>query len=83
LISKYCAVENQSSAMFSPGDRFQRITSRSGFLYGSGRSSNALVTLKSAALAPIPMASDSTAARVKPGCDTNPRIAYRRSWSTA
>ena len=24
-MSKYCAVENQSSWMFSPGDRFQRM----------------------------------------------------------
>ena len=30
LMSKYCAVENQSSAMPSPGDRFQRIASRYG-----------------------------------------------------
>ena len=29
-MSKYCAVENQSSAIPSPGERFHRITSRSG-----------------------------------------------------
>ena len=81
-MSKYCAVENQSSAMLRPGDRCQRMTRRSAFLYGSGRSSSALVTLNSAALAPIPMASDSTAASVKPGCATNPRIAYLTSCST-
>ena len=81
-MSKYCAVENQSSAILRPGDRFHRITSRSASLYGSGRSSSALVTLNSAALAPMPMASDSMAARVKPGFAANPRIAYRRSLST-
>ncbi len=26
-MSKYCAVENQSSVMFNPGERFHRITS--------------------------------------------------------
>jgi hypothetical protein len=31
LMSKYCAVENQSSAMLSPGERFQRIARRSAF----------------------------------------------------
>src|SRR6476619_3179103 len=82
LMSKYCAVENQSSAMLRPGDRCHRMTRRSAFLYGSGRSSSALVTLNRAALAPMPMASDSTAASVKPGCATNPRIAYLTSCST-
>ena len=61
-MSKYCAVENQSSVMPRPGERFQRITSRSASAYGSGRSSSALATLKIEVLAPMPMASDSTAA---------------------
>src|SRR5436190_9140519 len=82
LMSKYCAVENQSSAMLRPGDRCHRMTRRSAFLYGSGRSSSALVTLNRAALAPMPMASESTAASVKPGCATKPRIAYLTSGST-
>ena len=74
-MSKYCAVENQSSAMPRPGERFQRIASRSASWYGSGRSSSALATLKIAVLAPTPMASDSTAAAVKPGLRANARMA--------
>src|SRR6185295_849197 len=64
--------------MFRPGERFHRITSRSASLYGSGCRSRALATLKIDVLAPIPMASDSSAAAVKPGFLTNPRTAYRR-----
>ena len=36
LMSKYCAVENQSSVIPSPGERFQRMTRRSALRYGSG-----------------------------------------------
>ena len=68
--------------MLRPGDRLPENDEAVGVLYGSGRSSSALVTLNSAALAPMPMASDSTAASVKPGCATNPRIAYLTSCST-
>src|SRR6185295_5317933 len=78
LMSKYWAVENQSSAMFKPGERFHRITRRSASWYGSGCRSSALATLKIDVFAPIPMASDSSAATVKPGFLTNPRTAYRR-----
>jgi len=55
-MSKYCAGENQSSAMFKPGERFHRITSRSASLYGRGCNSSALATLKIDVLAPMPMA---------------------------
>ena len=62
LMSKYCAVENQSSAMFRPGDRFQRIASRSASLVGQRPQQQRVATLKIAVLAPMPIASDSTAA---------------------
>ena len=75
LMSKYCAVENQSSVMPRPGDVFQRMTCRSAFLYGSGRSSSALATLKIAVLAPMPIASDSTATMEKPGVASRARMA--------
>jgi hypothetical protein len=51
------------------------MTSRSGSAYGSGRSSSAFATLKMAVLAPTPIASDSTAARVKPGLRAKARMA--------
>ena len=75
LMSKYCDVENQSSAMPSPGERFQRMASRSGSLYGSGFNSSALATLKIAEFAPMPSASDSTAAAVRPGVARKKRTA--------
>ena len=74
-MSKYWAVENQSSAMPRPGERFQRITSRSGSGYGSGRSRSALATLKTAAFTPMPSASDSTTDSAKPGLRARPRSA--------
>jgi len=60
-MSKYWAVENQSSVMLRPGDRFQRMTNRSAFAYGRGLRSRACTTLKMAVLAPMPSASESTA----------------------
>jgi len=63
-----------------PGDRFQRIASRSGSWYGRGRSSRALATLKIAVFAPIARASERIAVAVKPRVDANVRTAYRRSW---
>ena len=78
-MSKYCAVENQSSAMPRPGERFHRITSRSASGYGSGRSSSALATLKIAAFAPMPSASDSTTDAAKPGRRSRLRSAWRSS----
>ena len=74
-MSKYWAVENQSSVMPSPGERFQRITNRSASRYGSGRSSSALATLKTAALAPTPMVIDNTAVAVNGGVLANARSA--------
>ena len=66
-MSKYCAVENQSSAIPRPGERFHRMSERLASWYGSGRSSSALATLKMAVLAPMPIASDRMAAAVNPG----------------
>jgi hypothetical protein len=66
-MSRYWPVENQSCATLSPGERCQRIAIRSASSYGSGRSSNAFVTLKIAVLAPIPNASDATATAVNAG----------------
>ena len=74
-MSKYCAVENQSSAMPRPGDRFQRITSRSGSRYGSGSSRSADATLKIAVLAPTPIAIEAMAASANPGAARNDRMA--------
>ena len=78
-MSKYCAVENQSWVMFRPGERFHRITNRSGLSYGRGRNSNAFATLKMEVFAPIPIASDNTAASVKPGFLAKERRANRMS----
>ena len=66
-----------------PGERFHRITSRSGSGYGSGRSRSALATLKTAAFAPMPSASDSTTDSVKPGAprEAAERVAQRRARS--
>src|SRR5260370_10985038 len=72
-MSKYCAVENQSWVMSRPGERFHRMTRRSGSRYGNGRSSNAFATLKMAVLAPIPIASESSVAAVNPGERRKPR----------
>ncbi len=83
LMSKYWAVENQSSAMFRPGERFQSRTSRSGFAYGSGRRRSALVTLKIDVFAPMPRASERIAAAASPGLFRMPRRAYLRSDITA
>src|SRR5579862_4896385 len=78
-MSKYCAVENQSCIMPRPGDRFHRITNRSGFLYGRGRNSSALDTLKMEVLAPIPIPRDNTATRVNHGFFAKERRANRIS----
>jgi len=60
LMSKYCAVENQSSAMLSPGNAAED-HQPIGVLVRSGEAAARSVTLNSAALAPTPMASDRTA----------------------
>src|SRR5579864_548923 len=78
-MSKYWPVENQSSAMFRPGDRFQRMTRRSAFANGNGRIKRAWVTLNTAVLAPMLVARVRTAAAVKPGDWRNVRAAERRS----
>src|ERR1051325_11999218 len=62
-----------------PGEVFHMMTRRSASLYGRGRSSNALVMLKMAVFAPMPIASDRIAATVKPGLFLKARKAYRRS----
>ena len=54
-------------------------TRRSESLYGSGSSSTVLTTLNTAVAAPMPRASVITAAAVKPGLRTRPRIAYDTS----
>ena len=54
-------------------------TSRSESRYGSGSSNTALTTLNTAVAAPMPSASVSTAARVKPGVRIKPRRAYGTS----
>ena len=54
-------------------------TSRSESLYGSGSRSTVLTTLKTAVAAPMPRASVSTAAVVKPGLRLSPRRAYATS----
>ena len=51
------------------------VTRRSASRYGRGRSSTASTTLKMALLAPIPSASVSTTARVKPGLRRSARKA--------
>src|SRR5881296_1898923 len=57
-------------------------TSRPGSLNGGGRSSTALITLKTAVLAPMPSASVSTATAVKPGFFSSWRKANLRSFIT-
>src|SRR5438046_7757251 len=52
---------------------------RSAAGYGNGRTSTASTTLKMAVQAPMPSASESTAAAVKPGRARNTRAAYLRS----
>ena len=86
LMSKYCAVENQSSSMFRPGDRFHRIASRSASAYGSGRTSSAYATLKIAVFAPMPIASDKIAAVAILRLTSRPRRIMRSNpcaWRTA
>src|ERR1700739_1134781 len=79
LISKYCAVENQSWVIPRPGERFQRITSRSGLSYGRGRSRSAFATLKMEVFAPIPLARDNTAVALNKGFFAQERRANRIS----
>src|SRR5262249_54080837 len=74
---------NQSCVMLRPGERFQRMTSRSASAYGSGRSSSACATLKTAVVAPIPRASDSAAVAANAGVLTKPRRAMRQSCSAS
>src|SRR5579871_4329089 len=78
-MSKYWAVENQSWVMPRPGERFHRMTSRSGSSYGRGRNSRAFATLKMEVFAPMPIASDNTAASVNQGLLANERRANRMS----
>jgi hypothetical protein len=54
-------------------------TNRSESGYGNGSSSTVLTTLKTAVAAPIPRASVTTAAVVKPGLRASPRSAYDAS----
>src|SRR5580704_9801319 len=80
-MSKYCAVENQSSVMFRPGERFQSMTSRPGSLYGRGRSRSPSTMLKIPVFAPIPMANERIAAMVKAGAAARERRARFTSCS--
>ena len=75
LMSKYCAVENQSSAMPRPGERFQSTVSRSASAYGTGLSSRAFRTLKIAVVAPRPSAIERIAAAANPRLEARARTA--------
>jgi hypothetical protein len=65
------------------GNRSTIRTSRSLSGYGSGRSSTALTTLKTAVVAPMPSASVATAAVANPGLRARPRTAYETSRRTS
>src|SRR5262249_42621577 len=79
LTSMNCPGDGQSCGMLMPGDRSHNTASLSGSGYGSGLSRSALTTLKTAVLAPIPIASDATITTVRPAVRLNVRRAYRRS----
>ena len=91
-MSSNTSFEARQSMMFAFVPRLRRLsslgrvshsaTSRSGALYGSGRSSTALTTLKMAVLAPMPIARVKVTTAVKPGCFLNSLRACRRSWSS-
>ena len=57
----------------------KRLTSRSGFSHGIGRSTTALNTLNMVLLAPMPSASMSTTVTVNPGFAVSDRTASRKS----
>ena len=59
----------------------QTVTSRSGSRYGSGSSITVRTTLKIAEVAPMPRASVTSAAAVKPGARRSTRTPWRRSRS--
>src|SRR5580698_6664278 len=61
------------------GVEVRRETTREGSWTGSGRSSTAFITLKTAVLAPMPRASVSTQTSVKAGVFLSWRIEYRKS----
>src|SRR5215472_15386721 len=62
-----------------PGERFHRITSRSGLSNGRGRSSSAFATLKMEVFAPIPIPRDNTATTANHGFLAKQRRANRIS----
>jgi hypothetical protein len=76
LRSTYWPGEGQSCGMLIPGDLSHNTASRSGSGYGSGLRRSALTTLKIAVVAPMPIASDSTMTKVKPGVRRKVRSAY-------
>jgi hypothetical protein len=78
-MSRYWPVESQSCATSRPGERCQMMAMRSGSGYDSGRRISAFATLKTAALAPKAIASDSTAAAVNAGAPASRRRACRTS----
>ena len=67
------AATTRAAAGFKPGATCCRLTSSFDCGYDNGLSSTALTTLKIAVFAPIPSASVSTAASVKPGAARMPR----------
>jgi hypothetical protein len=71
-MSRYMGNEIKPSPFFW---RAETSTSADGSCTGSGRSSRALMNVKIAVFAPMPSASDSTAAAVKAGAWRSPRSA--------
>jgi hypothetical protein len=65
-----------------PGAVYATDTSSSAFGYGSGLRSTLLTTLKTAVLAPIPIASVNRAITVNVGLRRNNRSPCRMSWPT-
>jgi hypothetical protein len=74
-MSMYCPGDGQSCGMLIPGERSHSTARRSGSGYGSGRNISALTTLKTAVLAPIPIASDATMTKVSPALRLRVRTA--------
>ena len=74
-MSMYCPGDGQSWGMLMPGDRSHSTARRSGSGYGSGLSISALTTLKTAVLAPMPIASDATITNVRPALRLRVRTA--------
>ena len=77
--SRKFAADTRSRSFPDDGCRSHSISRRSAVGYASGRNSAASARLKKAVFAPMPSASVSTAASVKPGLRLRRRTASRRS----